>query len=113
MAKKKGRRRSGYLNPRGKSKYVTIKCPLCKLEFDFYRSWQHRENYHAELSDEEFEAAIREHLDNGTLVYTAKRTDQGRSMNSASGQVAKHEREPGDGPTRMLSGGAFGQGKRR
>jgi hypothetical protein len=113
VPKKKSKMRSKYFNPRGKSKYVTIKCPLCKLEFDIYRSWQHRKRYHAELGDEAFEAVIRKHLDNGTLVYKAEKIGQGPSMNSASGKLAKHKREPGDSRTHMVSGGGFGLGKRR
>jgi hypothetical protein len=113
MSKKKCKKRRKYLNPRGKSKYVTIRCPLCSLEFDIYRSERHRTNYHAELADDEFEAVIREHLENGSLVYKAEKLGRGPSVKSASGKLAKHERKPGDGRTRMVSGGAFGLGKRR
>lgn len=113
MSKKNYKKRPKYFNPRGKSKYVTIKCPLCSLEFDIYRSRRHRADYHAELSDEELEEVIRTHLENGSLVYKAEKLGRGPSMNSASGKLAKHKREPGDGRTRMVSGGTFGLGKRR
>lgn len=113
MTKRKAKKRGKYVNRRGKTKYVTVRCPLCQLDFDIYRIGRHVSQFHADLGEKKFEALLRDRLNHGQLKYTAEKIAGGQTVVSSSKLLAAHERQPGDARTRFVSGGTFGLGKKR
>jgi hypothetical protein len=90
---------------------VDIRCPLCNGTVRYNRLRRHANRVHSDLSFSAFQEILEDAIKNGMLIYDTKRvTSEGR-MNSATDVLRRFKGGPG--PETAVSGGAFGQGKKR